>query len=239
MSRGILTQMFRAAVLCLLVGCSFKVADAPVPPPADSPPVDTPSIDAPVDAAIDAAIDAPSVPVTADFPITQDTYVDSANPVTLFGSTVSMLADGGGQPSVALWRADLAAIPATATIDGVELHIWTSNTLGDPTSIYEMLESWSEASARWADRSTGVAWSGTGAAPPSRGTVAYGTITVTATLTEYVVAVNPVLVAKWTATPAINFGAAIVTTTFNGTAFRTREDTVAGRRPYLRVTYRP
>ena len=233
-------------LLLLLTGCGFEVTAVPGGGPgagedagAPDVPADADVADAPGVPPGDAPADAPAAPITEDFPITQDTYVDSLYPSSLLGSSVAMLADGGGQRAVALWRADLSAIPPTASIDAVDLHVYTSNTTGDVTTIYAMLEAWDESTAHWTQRSTGNAWSGVGAAPPSRGTTAYGTISVTTPLTSYVAPVEPALIAGWVSDPASNLGAALVVTGSNGTAFRTRDDVVASRRPYLRITYRP
>lgn len=254
-----MNRMFRALACCLLASCGFQVTgvaagddvagdgrlddaavvndgvvndgrvidaaiDAPAPP-IDAPP---PMIDAP-----------PPMPVTANFPITQDTYVDSLNQTTTMGGRTEMLVDGGGQRSTVLWRADLSAIPTTATVTAAELHIWTSDNIGGGSTVYQVLEAWDEATAHWTRRSTGTNWSAAGASPPSRGTTAQGTITVSAQFTEYTVALTSALVAGWVTNPAQNYGAAIVTTSSSGTEFRTREDATASRRPYLRITYVP
>ncbi len=113
-------------------------------------------------------------------------------------------------------------------------------TLGDGSSIYDVLEAWDEPSAIWALRATGLVWAGIGAPPPSRGTVVRGTIPAPqAQYTETVVALDAASVGAWVAQPESNFGFAIVTTGSKGTGFRSREDPTAGRRPYLTITYRP
>ena len=179
------------------------------------------------------------MPVTANFPITQDTHVDSLNMTTVMGARSEMLVDGGNQRSTVLIRADLSAIPTTATVTAAELHIWTSDNIGGGSTVYQVLEAWDEASAHWTRRVNGANWSAAGASPPSRGTTPHGSISVAAFFTEYTVALTPALVGGWVTNPAQNYGAAIVTTSTSGTEFRTRNDSTAGRRPYLRITYVP
>ena len=203
-------------------------------------PDDAAAADGAPDAHLDAAIDASGTPITASFPITQDTNVDSLNPTTTYGAVQAVLVDGPPQTAVILMRSELSSIPSSASVQVVTLHIWTSQTLGDSSSIYDVLEAWDEASAIWALRATGQTWAGTGASPPSRGTVVRGTIPAPQTqYTETVVALDAAAVGGWVAQPGSNYGFAIVTTGSNGTGFRSREDTTAGRRPYLTITYRP
>jgi hypothetical protein len=231
----------RSVVLVVLVtACSFD----PHPPSGltntdAAPKLDgsTPGLDAPVNADAPFGAEAGN-PITGDFPITSDTYVDSLNANTPFGIAIAVLADGGGSPASVLWRADLSAIPTTALVTAAELHIWTSNDSGGPCDIVEMLERWDEAAATWNERAVATPWASVGATPPARGTTPIGApIPVTPTLTEVIVTLDTAVITKWVAQPAANLGAAIVDTTSDGANYRSREHTMVTNRPFLRITY--
>jgi hypothetical protein len=210
---------------------------------ADLAPDAPPAADAPPDGSVDAAnvdVAGDTAPLTVDLPVTEDADLDSTIPSRNNGSLDTMLVDGASTPATSVWRADLSTVPASATVLSAELHITTSNDTGDPCTLFEVLESWSEASVTWNRRSTGMTWMGAGATPPSRGVVGIGgPIDTSTALTTRVVPLSLAVVAKWVATPAVNFGAAIVMTTAGGATFRTRNDTVAARRPFVRLTYQP
>jgi hypothetical protein len=148
------------------------------------------------------------------------------------------LVDGSNTPATALLRVDLSSIPANATVIAAELHVTTSNDTGDPCSVYELLEAWSESRANWNDRLQNARWSGQGATPPSRGTVTVaGPIDTSDPLAARVVALDAAMVNRWVAAPSANHGVALVMTSSDGATFRTREDPTASQRPFLRVTY--
>jgi len=231
------------AVLLLLVGCGFQVPSTAGGPTDGAAPDDAVSDGAPVDVpAIDAAPDAPppdaAIPVTTDHPSVADTFLASDAATTAFGDQTSALADGDIQRT-ALFRFDLSAISTTAVVTGAELVIWTDFDPGGTCTFYPVLQAWDEATATWNVRSAGTNWTTAGAAPPSRGTVAIGTVSPGTADTEYRIILDTATVAGWVASPATNFGVAIITTDANGTRFSTKEKTTAALRPVLRVTHAP
>ncbi len=175
---------------------------------------------------------------TLDFPVTADADVDSTVKNRNDGALDTMLVDGAATPASALWRVELSDIPSTASVMSAELHLTTSNDIGDPCYVYELVESWSEASVTWSSRAKGSPWLGAGATPPSRGAIVQGgPIDTSQALTELVVAIDVALVARWVNAPAQNFGAAMTMETSDGATFKTREDSVVSQRPFLRVSY--
>ncbi len=78
---------------------------------------------------------------------------------------------------------------------------------------------------------------GTGATPPSRRANLIGSFTPATANTSYTSAIATAVVQSWVASPAANHGVAIVTSSSNGSRFKTRETAMATRRPLLRVTY--
>lgn len=205
---------------------------------------DEPLVDAPGDVTgsesvlLDAPLDAPAVPVTTDYPCAADTFLASDIPATNFDVQTSALVDGD-TPRVALFRFDLSALPAQASIISADLHIWTDNDSGQTCTFYPALESWDETTTTWNVRTTGTPWATAGARPPSRSTTAAGSVLPTSANTEYTVSISPAAVAAWVATPATNFGLVIVTTEADGTRFSTRNHPTPAVRPYLRVTHVP
>jgi hypothetical protein len=230
-------------VLAVLASCSFRPGsladDADTQGGGDDAAPDAPRpIDAAVDAAPDAPPDAPPQPVTMMFPTTADTYVDSLERNTNFGSLIGMLVDGASEPATGLILVPLDAIPQTATVQLAVLHIWTGNNTGDTVQLYPMLEAWSETEATWNQRMNGTAWTTIGAGTGSRGATSVGSMTPNATLAERTVTLPTALVQGWVTAPATNYGLAIATAGANGSSWRTRED-AATRRPYIEVTYVP
>lgn len=231
------------AVLVLLVGCGFQVPSTAGGPTDGAAPDDAGAdavvLDGP---AIDAAPDAPppdaAIPVTTDHPSVADTFLASDAPSTVFSDQTSALADGDAQRT-ALFRFDLSAIPVTSVVTGAELAIWTDTDPGAPCTLYPVLQSWDEATATWNVRTTGTSWTAAGAAPPSRGAVAIGTVSPSVADTAYTITLDTATVAGWVASPATNFGVAIITTDANGTRFSTKEKPDTARRPVLRVTHTP
>jgi hypothetical protein len=234
---------FGAAVLGFVSACSFPHGS--LQDTDDAQGSGSGSGSGQMDAAIDAKPDArpdspPAQPVTMTFAVGADTYVDSLNQSTAFGTAQNMFADGATQEATALVRADLSSIPTTALVQSAVLHVWASNDVGAPVTVYQMLESWDEGSATWIVRSTGVGWSGIGASPPSRSTAALATLpTATAFYEEKTGTIPNSVVQGWVSAPATNFGLALVTADTDGSAWRTRENNTAENHPILVVTYRP
>src|SRR5262249_20882180 len=141
--------------------------------------------------------------------------------------------------ATAMIRADLSTIPTTATVQSVVLHIWVSSDVGDTVSLFQMLEAWDEANARWIERAPGMNCSAAGAAPPSRATMSLATLTPDVTFTEQTATLPTTVVQGWVTTPATNFGLAIATTKADGSTWRTRENASAASHPYFAITYLP
>lgn len=235
-------------VLCALTSaCGFQAAlpaDAEVVTDTSRAADGAVADDAPegIDAAPmhDAAIDAaPLPPVSVTLPVTADTYVDSINPSTVFGTTISLVVDGGTQPATMLLRADLSSIPATAHVTSAELHVWTSTDEGSTVGVYKVTEAWTEAAATYRDRMTGTPWTAQGAGPGSRDTTLLGSITPDAMIAERVVPNLGPLVQGWVTASATNFGVAVASNQSDGSTYRSREDTTTTHRPYFAITYQP
>lgn len=242
----------RAAVLALLGACSFNPgqyaapgAGGDVDPLIDASPI---AIDAMLDAAPDAMVDAmpdampdapPIVAVATDHASVADTFIAAASPSANYNGQTSALVDGSGNDCVMLIRFDLTSIATNAVVTAAALHIWTDYDPGAAVTLYPLLESWSEVNSSWTDRSPGVYWTTAGAAPPSRGTTAIGSVSPSAAYTGYVITLSAATVAGWVANPATNHGIALVTTNSDGTRFATRENTTTTVRPFLRVTHAP
>ncbi len=206
-------------------------------PPLDdgAPPIVDGLPDAPPDAPPDAAI-----PVTTDHPSAADTFLFSGAAATNYSTQTSALVDGAvdNGAAVVLVRFDLTALPPGTTITAAELHLWTDTDPGLLCTFYQLLEPWDEPTATWSSRSTGVAWTGAGAAPPSRGTVALGALVPSQASTEYTLPLDPTVVTSWL-TPATNYGLVITSASTDGTRFSTREHGNVARRPYVRITHVP
>jgi hypothetical protein len=222
------------ALACVLGGCSFSTSvDPGVQPGIDSPPP------------IDAAIDAPDARIGGEMPVQTTTSITSGADIYLRTSLApnentngsDFFIVDGDNIATGLVRFDLSAIPATATVMTAAITLYCDQDPGEAVSVYQMLESWDEATATSNQHSTGVAWLGAGATPPSRGTTAIGTVTPATANQTYTFAITTATVQTWITTPATNFGVAIATTNDNGPRFGTREKGTASQRPSLRVVY--
>jgi hypothetical protein len=226
------------AVCCLVAGCSFQPGQVP----SDGQPVDdgTTNVDARLDAKpLDAAPDAFVPPTVTDHGSVADTHIVSNDPNQNFNGQESTLVDGAGNPCVILMRFDLSSISTAATVSSAALHIWTDVEPGADATLYPVLQSWVESKATWNERDNGTDWTTAGAAPPSRGATAIGTVTPTAANTAYTITITPATVQGWVANPSSNFGVVFVTTNIDGTRFVTRENPTSTIRPFLRVTHIP
>ena len=224
----------RLALTCLLGGCSFSTSVDP----------DTQLV---VDSLrpIDAAIDAPEPQIGNEMLVQSNTSVTSGADIYLRttlapnentnGSDFFIV--DGDNIATGLVRFDVSAIPSTAIVMTAEMSLYCDTDPGEAVSIYQMLESWDEATATSNQRSTGVAWLGAGATPPSRSATAIGTVTPANANQTYTFAIAAATAQTWITTPATNFGVAIATTNTNGPRFRTREKGTASQRPSLRVVY--
>ena len=101
---------------------------------------------------------------TANLTSDEDSYIKLKDPDDNFGSDVEMFVD---RETTDLHRAlvqfDLSSIPAGATITSATLTIEAIGVGGDMSvGAYQLLESWSESTVTWNERSTGVNWSTAG-----------------------------------------------------------------------------
>jgi hypothetical protein len=103
---------------------------------------------------------------TANLAPSEDTYIDSNNSSTNFGSSTGMTIDksgGGAGNQRALLNFDLSSIPAGATINSATLTMEATNIDGPLNiDVYEVLENWSEANATWDERDTATSWTTAG-----------------------------------------------------------------------------
>jgi hypothetical protein len=223
------------ALACVLGGCSFSTSiDPGVQPGIDSPTIDAPPVDAPPDIRIDNEM---PVQTTTSLTSGADIYLRTSLAPNQNTNGADFFIVDGDTIATGLVRFDLSAIPATAIVTSAEMTLYCDSDPGEAVSVYQMLESWDEATATSNQRSTGVAWLGAGATPPSRGSTAIGTVTPAVANQAYTFAITTATAQTWVATPAMNFGVAIATTNSDGPRFGSREKGTASQRPSLRVMY--
>lgn len=220
--------------LACLAGCSFSTN---IDNNRDGVVVDG-APDAPPDAPPDAFVGS-EAPVTSMMTFTSvgDIYLRTSLAPNENTNSLDYVIVDGDNIATALVRFDTSAIPTTAVVMTAEMTLYVDGDPGSAVSIYQMLESWDEATATSNQRSTGVAWLGAGATPPSRGATAIGTVTPANANVTYTFALATATAQAWIATPAANFGVAIATTNTDGPRFGAREKGTAAQRPSLRVVY--
>ena len=229
------------ALACISVvgcgaGCSFsaKLDDNRNGDVIDAPMIDAPMIDAPIDARVGN-----EAPVSAMTDVTSgaDVYLrTSSSPNENTNDRDYVIVDGD-LIATAIMRFDLSAIPSSAVVTAAELVLYVDGDPGAPVSVYQLLESWDEATATSNQRAAGMAWLGAGATPPSRGTTAIGTLSPATPNVLVSGAIALPTVQSWVTTPATNFGIAIATTNADGPRFASRERGTVAQRPVLRVSY--
>ncbi len=98
------------------------------------------------------------------FNATEDSYIKLKNPNDNFGSELIILVDRETTDLMrVLVQFDISSIPAGATVNSATLTIDAKKVGGDMSvGAYQLLESWSEATVTWNERSTGVNWSTAG-----------------------------------------------------------------------------
>lgn len=197
----------------------------------------------------DAARPEPQTTVFA-VPDVIDTYLRLKDPTFNYGVAASMCADTTTDDRRMLLRIDVSSVPAAAEIVAANLHLWTGTSTNDLStqtySIYRMLESWNEGgqnaaagAASWNERKSGTPWTVAGAGNGSRDDVVMGTFVPTAIDTEYIISLEPELIAGWLADGESNFGIVIVAAGSDGACFDTTEYPTAGKHPTLSVTWLP
>jgi hypothetical protein len=216
-----------------------------------------PDEDAAIDALVvvpaDAPNDAPPVP-----PVMRFGDRNGATADTLFDIFLEDEVNTGIHPDLhfksdasgpTIVRIDVTSVPTYATVTSARLSFYVSSgdfPMGTDIDVFLMNESWTEGDkiydpgiANETDRNPGEAWSTSGARPPSRGGTAIATTTVPALLDvgdELSITIPPATVQAWIATPATNYGIAIVV---DGVGFyaevRSAEAGEAAERPMLEL----
>lgn len=179
--------------------------------------------------------------------VTDDTYLDSANPTLNYGGGATARVDAD-PARVALFRFDLSAIPAGATIDGAELALTTAADALEQGSVqlYEVTENWSEGSqlgvaavANWTQRTSSKSWTTAGAGSGSRATTAMTEVVPSAVATRYAIAVPIDLVQRWVDDDNRGIVLVPINAATHGVDFEASESATAASRPALTVTYTP
>lgn len=169
---------------------------------------------------------------------TVDTYVRFYAPTTSNGALTSVNADTSdtnGGVAQALLRFDdifgagASQIPLDATITSARLVVNVSDASTNTLSFHRMLIPWSET-ATWNELADGIQADGAEAASAPDATL---TPTTTG---KWTIDVTPSL-AAWVASPAQNYGWAILPGGTDGVDISSRENATAGDRPQLSVTY--
>lgn len=181
--------------------------------------------------------------------VTQDTFLDAANPTLNYGGEVTVRADA--DPSVvALLRFDVTGLPAGAVVSAAELALTTSDDALEEGSleIFEVTEDWAEgeqigvaAAANWTQRTAASDWTTAGAGSGSRAATAMSELVPAAAATRYTTSVPVDLVQRWLADPASNHGLLLVplNAATHGVDLASSESATAAARPTLTVTYTP
>ena len=155
---------------------------------------------------------------------------------------IDTLEAGPTPERVALLRFDLAALPASATIESARLLLRVCDD-GDCDSthtfeVHEVLEAWSEA-ASWNQRIPGTDWTVPGCGDgscdaPSIG----GLVSPDVSGAQVTIDLDAAAIAGWADDPAENDGLAITGSSDSGTAVHFDSSESAGTPPSLEITYR-
>jgi chitodextrinase len=174
---------------------------------------------------------------------TTDTYIDEQSPNTNYGADDIIELDGNstnGADQNALLRWDLSNVPANAQIVAASITVDVNNETDDSYSLYQSKRSWTESGATWNAYSNGNNWSSAGAnSNIDRGTQALGAFSTTGS-GSYTLDLNLeglAVLQSWV-NGGNNYGFVITDTdSSNGLTFASREDSAAGNRPRLTITY--
>ena len=170
-----------------------------------------------------------TVTITAN----NDTYIDSNNTSSNYGSTTS-LSIANSRRSILDFS--LASILAGSTITKATLNVVkTSGSNTYPTGAYQVTDAWTESGATWSKRDASTNWTTSG-----------GDFNATAVATTSVSSSNKTyqwnitsLVTGWFTTPASNYGV-LLKRTGSGSkthTFGSSENSASGNRPTLTVEY--
>jgi hypothetical protein len=217
-----------AAQACVegVCGGTPGAPDAPTAPPPDAP------------TAVDAAPDAPRVLLTigTDPAHVRDTSISGDAPGDNFNLTDHTSVDA--VETTLLWF-DVTSVDANAAVVGATLRVTTADFAaadGGTVLVHRLREAWVEGEATWLARSTGLAWSETGALPPARDAAAIASLQPAALTTAYDIALPVELVQAWIDDPANNHGVALVRGTATGHVhLATREIAVGSSRLVIEI----
>ena len=91
------------------------------------------------------------ISATLTFAPVADSYVDERNPVSNFGSLVSLKSDGGsGVLEESLLRFDVAGV--TGPVTSAVLRIYATNGTGNGPEVFPAENGWSELGVNWTNR---------------------------------------------------------------------------------------
>ena len=172
--------------------------------------------------------------------VTSDTFLQDDEPDS--PHDIEALECGPTPERVALLRFDLAALPASASIDSARLLLRVCDD-GDCDSshtfeVHEVLEAWSEA-ATWNQRIPGTAWTAPGCGAGSCEASAIGRlVSPDVNGVQVTIDLDAPAIAGWADDPAQNDGLAITGLGDSGTAVHFDSSETVGGQPSLEITYR-
>jgi hypothetical protein len=168
-----------------------------------------------------------------------DTFIDASAPGNAPGGS-NFISIDTDPLRYALMRIDVSTIPSGSVVESAEIVITLFDAQEDGRIEAQVLRrAWDERAATFMVSDTGTSWP----APGANGS-AIDSAVVAATdgraATDQVLALDIAVVQDWVDSPASNFGLRLRSTsqTNRGSQWHSREEGVATRRPYLRVTYR-
>lgn len=167
-----------------------------------------------------------------------------------YGLSPDLVADSeAGVAATPLLRFDLSALPPETEVLLAELRIHTDDCvpcgqqIPSTFGVHEVLEAWDEGgengapgAANWNERLLGQPWTAAGARAGSTAGEPFGTFMATEANTAYVVGLFPSVIEAWIASPADNFGMAILNAGTDGVAFCSSNHGTATCRPLLMLT---
>jgi hypothetical protein len=148
-----------------------------------------------------------------------DTYIDSANPATNFGSAVTVVVS---PTTEGLMQLDLSSVPAGATIKRATLVLYLSKvTAGGSVTVSPVTSAWAEGTAVFGGGGTPSVGS-----PVGSFTAAQQALFVSVDLTS--------LVQSWVNTPSSNFGVALNSSSAS-VAIDSKESTTTSHSAFLSI----
>jgi hypothetical protein len=216
---------------------------APAPADAAPPPVDAPPA-GPVVVSFQNGVSP-----TAAYQGAADTYLSEESPTNNHGSVATVNCDGDdpfltGRDLRGLFRFDLSTIPATATVQRVELTVHVDNhSAGQEYELYAVRRPWDEGEATWNRASSAASWGQAGAGSASDRAVEVLAVVGPDATGSYLASFTAAGVAevqRWVGNSTLNHGFMLMDSlNSDGLDLGSSEQTVASRRPRLTVEYQP